>query len=197
MSKSETFAVVFLSLSACGGLVAQTVRSNEFCSFVVDGSQATSGKLATVNLTPSEPHRVSCEAPGYKTKFMDVSPPYGEGDLAFLFMVEDRVDAAASWEQVHRDEDEQRSLSIRRAREQFNLQISKLEFDPRKNAGQITAERATTQDRGEMQRFVEDLCSSKNRTLVVGERNRQGAGYQITTESVQGDEYTMAFECLF
>jgi hypothetical protein len=79
----------------------QAFDSNEPCRFVVDGRSVASGRRVTIRISPDRPHTVTCQAEGYKDKTETVYPPYGDRAVSFFFMMEDRENAAPSWEEKH------------------------------------------------------------------------------------------------
>jgi glutathione synthase/RimK-type ligase-like ATP-grasp enzyme len=89
------------------------------------------------------------------------------------------------------------AIEIQRAREQFKLKIKILRYDSSAGRGVITVDRATVEDRTRIQQFIESLCTSKNRMLIVGEKSRTGAGYNINREEAEAGAYSMWFQCIY
>ena len=88
-------------------LVEQTFKSNEACTFRLDGEKIGSGKKVTEHIT-GVPHTITCRAHGYRRKVKEIEPPYGRFAIKFTFMVEDKTDAPISFREKHQREKEQR-----------------------------------------------------------------------------------------
>ncbi len=81
-------------------LTDQILESNEPCRFSVDGREVAAGRRVVVGIA-EVPHTITCSAEGYRNKTEHVNPPYGRHPYSFFFMVEDRLGAAPSWDEVH------------------------------------------------------------------------------------------------
>ena len=77
------------------------------------------------------------------------------------------------------------------------LRIDSFVYDAETRRGAVTVRGAGLGDRALVQGFIEDVCSAKNRLLVVGEGSREGARYETTNETAEGDRFTISFTCTY
>lgn len=190
-----TRTLVSTWLVTCAACTAQPhlqpLRSNETCTFVVNGQTISTGRSAQVELSNAE-HEISCQAEGYRPKTTRVSPPFLKVPVTFTFMIEDKVDRPLTWEEVQ----QARDADLQLAREKYKLQIIALDYDPHSRDGTVTVAKATLEDRARIQTYVEEICQSKNKLIIVGAEDKEGAGYLVLREQAAPGSYSMWFRCV-